>query len=291
MGDSYERHGTGVKASFDHIYDLDDPRGYFNTLGKLDYQSPQHGSTVFSSLLKEMKLEGRPAKVLDLCCSYGVNAALLKHEICLDDLYSRYKSDPLASLSSDELAAEDAKFYEERSVQTPPEVVGVDVAGNAVTYALRAGLLDEGFAEDLESEEPSVALKEAVSGTDMVTVTGGIGYVWENTFDRVLSCLYEEDMPWVATMPLRMVDYAPLSGLLAEHGLATEKLTGRTFQQRQFFDDREREQVLGQLEAADIDSTGKEDTGWYHSELYLSRPAEDVDRMPLQEFSGIAAAV
>ncbi len=253
----------------------------------MGYQAPQHGSGIFSALLGEMDLDGRPAKIVDLCCSYGVNAALLKHELSMQDLYARYASEPLADLSTDELAAADAKFYEARSVETPPEVVGVDVAGNAVSYAVRAGLLDAGFAENLEEKEPSDALRETASGADLLTVTGGIGYVWQSTFDRVLSCFDEDDMPWVATLPLRMVDYAPVAEVLSDHGLATEKLTTRTFRQRRFLDDREREHVLQKLSDVEIDPDGKEETGWYHSELYLSRPTEDVERVPLQELPGI----
>ena len=283
MGDSYVRHGTGVKASFDHVYDLEDPRGYFNTLSELGYQAPQHGSRVFGALLKEMDLDGRPTKIVDLCCSYGVNAALLKHDLALEDLYSRYGSQHLADLSTDELAAADSEFYEERRVESPPEVVGVDVAGNAVSYASQAGLLDAGFAENLEEKGPSEALREAVAGADLLTVTGGIGYVWESTFDRVLSCFDEADVPWVATLPLRMVDYAPIVEVLSSHGLATEKLTSRTFQQRRFLDDREREHVLQKLTESDINPAGKEASGWYHSELYLSRPTEEAEKTPLQE--------
>lgn len=288
MGGSYSRHGTGVKASFDHIYDLEDPRGYFNALGELDYQAPQHGSSVFSALLDELDTNGRPTKVVDLCCSYGVNAALLKHEVSLQDLYSRYGSEQLAELSTEELAAADTEFYEDRRVESPPEVVGVDVAGNAVSYAIQASLLDAGFAEDLEKEEPSEEFREAAAGTDLLTVTGGIGYVWQSTFDRVLSCLDEEEMPWVATMPLRMVDYAPIAEVLSGYGLATEKLTTRTFQQRRFADDRERDHVLQRLAESDIDPGGKEESGWYHSELYLSRPAEEVEKVPLQELRGFS---
>lgn len=290
MGGTYERHGMGVKASFDHIYDLEDPRGYFNALGKLDYQAPQHGSSVFSALLAGKAVDGRPAKVLDLCCSYGVNAALLKHELSLEDLYAHYGSEPVADLSTDELAAADTEFYGEHRSESQPEVVGVDVAGNAVSYAVRAGLLDAGFAENLEDEEPSDELREAVAGTDLLTVTGGIGYIWQSTFDHVLSCFDEEDKPWVATMPLRMVDYAPVAETLYGHGLTTEKLTTRTFEQRRFLDDRERDHVLQKLNDADIDPDGKEASGWYHSELYISRPTEEAERLPIERLPGLSAS-
>ena len=164
------------------------------------------------------------------------------------------------------------------------------MAGNAVSYALQTSLLDAGFTEDLEKGEPSKALREAASGTDLLTVTGGIGYVWRDTFDRVLSCFDEDDMPWVATMPLRMVDYTPIVEVLSGYGLATEKLTTRTFQQRRFLDSSERDHVLQKLTESDIDPSGKESSGWYHSELYLSRPAEEVEKTPLRELPGIVEA-
>ena len=94
-------------------------------------------------------------------------------------------------------------------------------------------------------------------------------------------------MPWVATMPLRMVDYAPIAEVLSGYRLATEKLTTRTFQQRRFLDGRERDHVLQKLAESDIDPDGKEASGWYHSELYLSRPAEEVEKVPLQDLPGI----
>ena len=288
MSGSYARHDMGVKADFGHIYDLEDPRGYFNTLNDLDYQAPEHGSRIFAALLEEKRSNGHSMKVVDLCCSYGVNAALLKHDLSLGDLYSRYGSQRLAGLPADDLAADDSTFYAEHRLQSPPEVVGLDVASNAVSYALETGLLDAGFTEDLERAEPSDTLREAVSGADLLTVTGGVGYVWENTFDRLLSCFDRKDVPWVATLPLRMVDYAPIAGVLSDHGLATEKLTTQTFQQRRFADGNEREHVLKQLTEADIDPSGKEDTGWYHSELHLSRPTGEAELVPLQDLPGFA---
>ncbi|MBA3611025.1 MAG: hypothetical protein H0W54_06380, partial [Rubrobacter sp.] len=93
MTNPYAQHNEESKANFNHVYDLPDPRGYFETLGSLGYLAPEHGRRVFSALLKSMRGEaGEDPKVLDLCCSYGVNAALLKHDLTLDDLYARYAS-------------------------------------------------------------------------------------------------------------------------------------------------------------------------------------------------------
>ena len=110
MSNPYARHNEQNKANFDDVYDLPDPRGYFEALGPLDYQTPEHGRRVFSALLQALRTgDGSAPKILDLCCSYGVIAALLKHDLTLEDLYARYASRDLAELTTEELAAADAE--------------------------------------------------------------------------------------------------------------------------------------------------------------------------------------
>ena len=287
FGTTLERcmHQKSGKASFGHIYDLRDPKEYYTTLGRMDYKAPEHGRRLFSALL-EKRFNAGPVNVVDLCCSYGVNATLLKYDVVLDDLYDRYSSDAL-SLSGNELAEADATYYAGRERQNAPRVVGVDVAENAVSYALKAGLLDAGAAEDLENQPPSDSLKREVSGADLFTVTGGIGYITERTFDRLLGCVDEGRDPWVAVLALRWVSYGKISAVLGEHGLVTEKLEGRTFEQRRFADGEERDYVCEELEKMGIDPKGKEDEGSYHAEFYLSRPAKHVEEASVEELVGI----
>ncbi|MGH3148997.1 MAG: hypothetical protein ACRDTR_24715, partial [Rubrobacter sp.] len=111
------------KYGFDDIYDLDDPRGYFGTLRELDYRTPEHGGQVFPVLVEAQagagQAENGRVSVLDLCCSYGINAALLKHEVSLDDLYERYGSEEISGLSSDELAESDVAYFRRRAKESP----------------------------------------------------------------------------------------------------------------------------------------------------------------------------
>jgi SAM-dependent methyltransferase len=282
-------HQKAGKANFDLIYDLEDPREYFSTLGQFDYRIPQHGQSVFSELIEARRDASRDgngvphSRVVDVCCSYGINAALLKYETTLEEMYARYGSGELADLSSEELAEDDAAFYGARRREASPEVVGLDVAQNAVAYGLRSGILDAGFAENLEEDEPTEALGRAVAGADLLTVTGGIGYVTERTFEQLLERMIEGSegrVPWIAAFALRWVSYDRISEVLSDYGLVTEKLAGRTFTQRRFTDDAEREYVLEELMKMGVDTTGKEDTGWYHANFYLSRPAEEAKIPP-----------
>ena len=283
MQDRDTLHLKSGKANFDQIYDREDPREYFNTLGAFDYCVPQHGQRVFRELAGALRDGGRGDEgdglgVVDVCCSYGINAALLKHDTTLDDLYARYGSAEVAALSGEELAESDAEFYGERRTGGAPKVVGVDVAPNAVSYGVRSGLLDEGFAENLEENEPTPALGRAVAGANLLTVTGGVGYVSERTFGKLIDRAADGPrgrVPWVAAFALRWVSYEEISDVLSGYGLVTEKLSGHTFTQRRFTDDAERDYVLSELSNMGVDPAGKEDGGWYHADFYLSRPADE----------------
>ncbi|MDQ4130377.1 MAG: hypothetical protein M3133_05215 [Actinomycetota bacterium] len=272
----------GYKARFDDVYDRPDPRAYFRALHPLDYQTPRHGQRVFQTLLEARRATHpqHAATVLDLCCSYGVNAALLNYDLRLEDLYARYLSPELASYSSRELAALDRGFFAARVLPGAAPLVGVDVAGDAVSYALAVGLLDRGFAENLETAGPSPTLRTSLAKLALITVTGGIGYISQPTFRAVLECT--STVPWVAAFCLRTVSYEPIAEVLSCYGMVTEKLTGRTFPQRRFASDAERQHALDGLARAGVDPSGKEACGYYHTELFVSRPARDVVRVPLE---------
>jgi hypothetical protein len=294
VSNPYAEHNERNKANFDHVYDLPDPRGYFEALGSLDYLAPEHGRRLFPVLLRELGTGG-PDGVLDLCCSYGVNAALLGHHLTLDDLYARYASPEIAGLSTEELLEADLAFYAGCKNGGPTGIAGADAAANAVRYALRAGLLEEGFGENFETTDPSEAFRRAVGGVGLVTVTGGVGYVWERTFDRVLRSVTEArpdgEAPWVATLPARLVDYGPLFELFSGYGLVTEKLSARTFPQRRFADAAERDHALRELAKMGVDPAGKEEEGWYHADLYLSRPAGEVAKASVDELFGASGVL
>ncbi|MCB5908193.1 hypothetical protein [Streptomyces pinistramenti] len=272
------------KADFEAIYNCPDPRRYFTTLQPLDYQIPHHGQAVFRAAvdaLRRRRADRPPLNVVDLCCSYGINAALLKHRLTLTDLYDRYAQHTPDAPQRPQLAQEDRAYFAARVHPDAPHVTGLDVADRAVGYARSAGVLDQGFAENLESDAPSPQLRAALAGTDLITVTGGVGYISERTFGHLIDAM--DNPPWVAAFVLRTVSYRPVSALLARAGLVTEKLTTRTFRQRRFADGEERRAAFTALAGHGLTTNGKEADGFYHADLYLSRPAADVALLPFSE--------
>jgi hypothetical protein len=264
---------TAAKQSFDDIYSQPDPRPYFGELGALDYEVPEHGVKVFARILDTMDVHS--PTVVDLCCSYGINAALLKHDLTLDQLYDHYRDEALADVSPDVLVEADRAFFGRHQDDDPARVVGLDVAAPAIEYATGVGLLDAGFAENLEVDDPSDALAAQMADADLLTVTGGVGYITETTFARLLSCRDGLDPPWVAALCLRTVPYDPVAECLADFGLVTRELPDVTFPQRRFADTAEREYALGELARLGIDPAGKEADGRYHVNAYVSYPDSD----------------
>lgn len=254
-------------------------------MGEIGYELPGNAQPVFAALLAERRerTDEERLVVTDLCCSYGVNAALMNHDLEMNDLFEHYADPRLARCTKEQLLAADDRFFGERRHENPVTVVGVDIAANAVSYGLDAGLLDHGAGVSLEEQAPGTALRRAVADTDLVTITGGVGYITEKTFERVLDAAEAKPTPWVASFALRWVDYDPVADVLAANGLATERVEGEFFRQRRFRDDEEREYTLSELRERGIDPTGVEDDDHFYANLYVSRPVEEVRARPVAE--------
>ncbi|WP_051371105.1 hypothetical protein [Streptomyces sp. 142MFCol3.1] len=262
------------KARFDDIYDRPDPRAYFGRLAPLEYEIPHHAQPVFRQVAAERAAldDGCPRRpaVLDVCCSYGINAALLNHDITLGQMYERYTSPACRAMSTAELAALDKEFYAERRRPDAVPVFGLDVAAPAVRYAVEVGLLDAAFTDDLEQGSPGPGLRRALSEVGLITLTGGGSYITARTFAALLDGTRRP--VWVSAFVLRTVSYHPIVRTLAAHGLGTTVDASRTYPQRLFADERERRYAIAAVRALGGDPAGREEHGRFQSLRYESRP-------------------
>jgi hypothetical protein len=285
MIESVQRSQTAVaksgKADFGSIYNSKDPHSYYSTLGALEYRVPQHGIDVFRQLRGAYPYTGaKPLTVLDVCCSYGVGGVLATTDIDLAELYRHYEDSSLAGLTGDEMIQADLKFLAGRRRPDAPRMLGLDVAENAARYAIAIGALDDAFVENLESDEPSLALVQQIRDVDLICTTGGVGYISERTFRRLLASARK--IPWVASFCLRTYDYGPIAAALAEYGLVTER-SDLTFAQRIFRDQAEQQWAISNVLAIGLDPTGLESDGHLYANFYLSRPAAEAKQRPLPE--------
>lgn len=265
-----------AKANMDHIYDQADPRAYSHELNSVGYAIPSAAKPIFQELISRLKARADGSvRVLDLGCSYGINAALLKHDLSMSDLYDHWGRKDLADATPEEVVEIDKRFFAGLDDAEGIEVIGLDMASNAVAFTEEAGLLDYGISVDLESKPLPEAAEEELEPVDLVTSTGCIGYLTAKSFDRLLPAVMMGQRPWFANFVLRMFPFDAIEQTLNERGYVTEKLEAQTFVQREFTSAEEQEQVLGQLREQGIDPTGNENGGHLLAEFFLSRPKED----------------
>lgn len=280
----YEDANSG-KADFEWTYNRLDPRLYFEALGKLDYAIPERAGPVFRRVFDAYEtLRKRDSlTVMDIGCSYGINAAVLKYGRKMDELRAHYAGFNEADVTSREMLRADQLAFTEENAKRDLQVVGIDIAQFATAYAFWAGLLDDTIPENLEIQDPSRRSAQTLAKCDLIISTGAVGYVTEATFDRIMACQPDGKQPWIGCFVIRMFDYEPIGKAMEKYGYGTEKLEGRYFEQRRFAGKEEREHVVDWLREKGLKTEGLEDEGHYLAEFYLSRPKADIEKAPLSE--------
>jgi SAM-dependent methyltransferase len=264
------------KVSFDHIYDQPDPRAYFSTLRRLDYRIPQLASGYFRRLLASRASRcQRPATVLDIGCSYGINAALLRCGLTMDDLYRRYCDGDAPTVATRALLARDQETVRSRDQLPGTRFIGLDASLPALCYATQAGFLDDAVHGDLEAGDPTPRQRQQLAATDLIISTGCIGYVTGETLSRVLDAA-DGRRPWLAHFVLRMFPFDPVADRLAGFGYETIGYE-RVFRQRRFASAQEQALVLDTLAEVGVDSRGLEADGWFYARLFVSCPHGEAD--------------
>lgn len=267
------------KVTLDHIYTQPDPRSYFRVLRPLGYRIPQHAKPYFAKFINEYRESRNVAvpTVLDIGCSYGINAALVKYDATMDELYARYCGDGTVGASHQEdtrtreaLLARDRELSRSRRPAQGIRFVGLDTSADALAYAREAGFLDDAVHADLEEHDLTPGQRAQLSGVDLVISTGCLGYVTERTLERVVAAQGGR-RPWMAHFVLRMFPFDAVESALAGLGYRTVRVE-EAFRQRRFASLQEQELVLDSMSSAGVDPRGLEAEGWLHAELHLSRP-------------------
>jgi SAM-dependent methyltransferase len=261
------------KIDLTNIYDRPDPRSYYSTLRRLDYIIPETAKPIFQTVIDDYRQAHDQSKIriIDVGCSYGINAAMLKGDLDMEQLYSLYATEATANARRSQLLSRDQTIADDILKDSELEVVGLDASANAIKYAVEANLLDDGVAADLESGRPSPEVAAVLDGADLVISTGCVGYVSESTFKGILE-VNAPKKPWMAHFVLRMFPFTEIQATLDAYGYVTEKVEDQTFLQRRFASDEEQEHVLERLSGLGIDPEGLESDGWYHAEAFISRP-------------------
>jgi SAM-dependent methyltransferase len=261
---------------------MEDPRAYFSVLGALDYMIPDIAEPVIRQILAtKAQADGIAPVVLDVGCSYGINAAVHRFPLTFESLRGRYARREMVALSSEDMTQLDHNFFAAWPDTGLAQFIGLDISASAIRYAKSVGLLNDGVDADLETGDLTAEQAKIIGRANVVLATGAIGYVTEKTYDKLLAAI--DHTPWIVSFVLRMFPYEPLAATFAERGLVTERLQGATFLQRRFRDIEEFESTIKKLEKRGIDTAGFESEGLFQADLFVSRPEADARALPLEE--------
>ena len=275
-----------AKYNFDHTYNCSDPRSYFSSLRPLDYGIHRAAIPVFARCadLLTRRRSLRSVTMVDLCAGYGVNAALLRHRVNLDELYDLYDEDATpAATDQASVIKSDKRFFASRRIKSAPvdKVIGIDSAARAVRYAENVGLLDYGAGENLECAAPSDALREQLANASLITVTGGMGYIGPQTFEHILTNVRTRHAPWIVAFPLLTTPLEPFLRLFSRFDLRTEIWEHETFPQRRFADEHEFSNAANSLNKLGLPSPNEDD--YLQTKMIGARPSIEADAIPLRE--------
>ncbi|MFT4581554.1 MAG: asparagine synthase (glutamine-hydrolyzing) [Gammaproteobacteria bacterium] len=255
---------------FSALYDVPTPRPYFRRMSQVDYQIPGGANGIFEWCLKELRrLQGSTdLKVLDLCAGYGVNGALMKLDLSLDELY-RYFADLGDPRTASALF--DRAFLATRIKDPNVHVTGLDVAANALDYARAAGFINDGHAVNLEIEPLPARLEATIAQCSLISITGGFSFIGATTFDKILSTLPQSSTtkPWIVGFPLLHTDLDALIEVLGNHGYVIQPDSQYRFLQRQFASNTERVSEHTALARADLKVV---DNNYFESRLLVAQP-------------------
>ncbi|KAG9495175.1 hypothetical protein J7337_013410 [Fusarium musae] len=280
MSNGQWKSAVAQKASFADLYNQKDPRGYLTTLAPLQYTIPQQVLPLFQRL-HQLSCQGTAASaILDVCCSYGINGALLRHHVDIETWTAHYTD---SKLDSKHRVLADKEFFASRERSPKPVVLGLDKADHAVRYALDVSLIDAGWVEDLEANDPSPGLREALQGVSLIICTGGVSYLSSRTFARIITAVGRSSNLWVASTVIRTSSYEEIATKLRGHGLVTERLPGVVLRQRRFVSAQEQSDAVLHVAARGLDPTGFEEMGYVCADVFISRPVEDTSRPPIAE--------
>ena len=264
--------GDDTTPDFDQIVGQPDPRFYFATLRRFDYCIPQLAKPYFQRLILEYRRtqEVLAPNILDIGCSYGINAALLKCDVTLNELYDWYTAPDAAGLNRMGMLARDRGFIRDRDIHDHSRHVGLDASYPALSYGVLAGFIDDAVHADLVDSDPDERQRGQLAGLDLVISAGRPGQVTSGTISRIIEA-NDGRRPWMAHFVVRTYQFDPVVETLAGLGYDTQHVD-RVFKYRRFTCPAEQTQALDTLAAAKVDPRGLETDGWLFADLFVSRP-------------------
>ena len=263
------------KEHFDSVYNHADPRPYYVGLQSTEYRIPWVVARAVAAFAEHAAGRQRPLRVIDFGCGYGAVGAMLRHNLTMRDVYSHYAADEWHPTRPEGHRALDRQWYAHHRDAGAPEVTitGLDVAGNALAYAVEMGLIDAAAPENLVSAAPSAELREQLLAADLVVEAGAKndGGIQLGVFRAILAT---GARPHILRVTRPDTDMGDVDALLARTGYATTSI-GPLVRYRKPLGQAEEKRVLELAAGLGISAAEAFTDGYIAVRLRFSVPAAE----------------
>ena len=266
------------KDDFDQVYNLDDPRPYYQGLLPGDYRMPgvvAEWLRAMAPVIAAARARSGHLRMLDFACGYGAVGALLRHKVAMRDLYGHYAGGWRRSEGRVNWDADHAAFARLRREDQGYEIGGLDIAPVAVEYARHMGFIDDGFSEDLSTDPPGNELRRFLDGTDIVVECGALGPLLTGAVERLLHATRDTSRPWFLYCPRPDVDWRGLCALWEKAGYEAAVCVRTPVRYRKALSDHERDQMLRLSAQFGFRPEEVMESGYILVEMSLARPRCD----------------
>ena len=262
-----------VKKDFTDIYTRKTPIEYLKEMKRLQYRIADLTKPLYLSLAKQIynKLQ-RPITILDLGSSYGINSALMRHNLTMSELDDFF----LQENSPGEKKTRE--FFKKLPIDDTLNFYQVDISQPALKFSEDMGLCKKGICKNLETSDLE-RLKE-LPKFDMVIATGCIGYIGYKAFSKLFEMikkqvdLSQNTVPIFAFTVLRIFDMKQIQKTFDYYGYSLVKSDLKPIPQRKFADSDERAQTLSLLHSKGIDTKEYENDGHFYANFYVASPKQ-----------------
>lgn len=269
--------GQKIVTIYDDIYDLPDCRSYYRAMDHAGFGTAHHAVKAFRPVLAELKRRRglQSTKIMDFASGYGIAAALMRHDISLDDILLRYRDSWFDDAETDDVIKADKTWLSERvRPDQSDRYGGIDIAGNALKYGEKTGIFDAGFAENLQDDEPSGALNEWLQDCELVVECGSVIHMLPGALEKVLRSTASSEA-WICGAPIRGNDTAEAFDMMRDYGREPVILPVSPFRHRSFSSEEEQARGIENAQARGHETSGYEDTGFFHAQVFLAQPKSE----------------
>ena len=176
------------KQHFDDIYIAKSPVPFKERIiDALDYISDDFNRAAFDRLILPWSAglgETRPLKLVDLCCCFGNTTLAVAHGMTVNDIRANW---------ADEASCRRVAKPRRLSLET----TGIDISGNALAYAKKAGIFDRTIEANLNAPEADgfKAAEAALREADIVISTASLVYLEPDSIRRLVAAFASGETP------------------------------------------------------------------------------------------------